>query len=282
MNSIMGDSVASRSSGASPSSSPWVSLLVDLIVIGRRPHEPKDGGVARPTSPSSSAWPWSSVSALWVFAEPHALSENPAGVLRRVAHRVLAVDRQPVHLHHHHGQLLGAPEVPADRPDDRHRARPRDAGDLHRGRRRGDQRVQLGLLPLRGVPALDGRQAGQGGQQRRRPGGVRGEPPGQVRREPPARDQRVARHQALHHGERQAPDHADVPGGAHARDHGPPLRPGLDPRDLRPHPGPLPRLHGERLRADGAAAAVLPHRRPAAQAHLPVLRAGHSCSASSA
>ena len=48
-------------------------------------------------------------------------------------------------------------------------------GDLHRRRRRRDQQVQLGLLPLRPVPDLHGRQAGQGGR-RGRGRRVRGEP----------------------------------------------------------------------------------------------------------
>ena len=106
-------------------------------------------------------------------------------VLRRLADRVLAVGRQPVHLHHHHGQVRGAPEVPAGGPDGRHRAGAGDARHLHRGRRRGDQQVQLGLLPVRPLPRLDGGQARQGGRERRRR--VRGEPADQVGRDAPAR-----------------------------------------------------------------------------------------------
>ena len=60
-------------------------------------------------------------------------------VLRRLADRVLPVGRQPVHLHHHHGQVRGPARVPADGADDRHRARAGDARHLHRGRCGRDQ-----------------------------------------------------------------------------------------------------------------------------------------------
>ena len=45
-------------------------------------------------------------------------------VLCRLADRVQPVDRQPVHLHHHHGQLQGAAEVPAGGAAGRHHHRP--------------------------------------------------------------------------------------------------------------------------------------------------------------
>ena len=51
------------------------------------------------------------------------------------------------------------------------------------------------------------------------------------------------------------------------------LRARLDPGDLRPDPGPLHRADRQRVRADGAAPAVLPHRRPARADHLPERRA---------
>ena len=53
-------------------------------------------------------------------------------VLRRLAHRVLPLGGQPVHLHHHHGEVRGAQGLPADRADGRHRARADHARHLHR------------------------------------------------------------------------------------------------------------------------------------------------------
>ena len=84
-------------------------------------------------------------------------------VLRRLADGVLPVDRQPVHLHHHHGQVRRAAGVPAVRADDRHRARPGAPRHLHRRRRGGDLAVQLGVLPVRAVPGVDRDPPGQGG-----------------------------------------------------------------------------------------------------------------------
>jgi hypothetical protein len=56
---------------------------------------------------------------------------------------------------------------------------------------------------------------------------------------------------------------------------GPAVRARLDPRDLRPDREPLHRVHRHRVLADGPAAAVLPHRRPARPARLPLLRPRH-------
>ena len=92
----------------------------------------------------------------------------------------------------------------------------------------------------------------------------------------------VSRRQAHRQGERQAADHADVDRDPRARHHGPAVRTRLDPRHLRAHQRALPRLHGERVRADGSSAAVLPHRRPAAAAGLPAATACRSCWPSSA
>ena len=50
------------------------------------------------------------------------------------------------------------------------------------------------------------------------------------------------------------------------------------PSDLRPHPGAVHRLHREHLRADGAAPALLPARRAARAARLPVATAWRSSS----
>ena len=54
--------------------------------------------------------------------------------------------------------------------------------------------------------------------------------------------------------------HADVPRDHRARHDRPAVRAGLDPGDLRPHEGAVPGLHGQRVRPDGSASAVLPAR----------------------
>ncbi len=87
-------------------------------------------------------------------------------VLRRLADRVLALGRQPVHLHDHHEPVRRTPGAAAERAPGRDRAGPRDARHLHRGRRRGHRDDQLGLLRLRGLPALHG---GEAGARRRAP-----------------------------------------------------------------------------------------------------------------
>ena len=80
--------------------------------------------------------------------------------------------------------------------------------------------------------------------------------------------------QAVDQGERQAADDADVPGHRRAGHHRPAVRAGLDSRDLRPDPGALPGVHRQRVRADGSAPAVLPAGRSAQAAGLPVAGAG--------
>ena len=72
------------------------------------------------------------------------------------------------------------------------------------------------------------------------------------------------------HDRRPAHGHPDAGGDVRDRVDGPAVRARLDPRDLRPDPGAVPGLHRERLRADGPAAAVLPARRPAVAAGVPV------------
>jgi tellurite resistance protein TerC len=67
-------------------------------------------------------------------------------------------------------------------------------GGFNRRRRRSHRPVQLGLLPLRRVPGVDGGQAGS--RVRRRRQGLRREPSGQVGAAAPARDPGLPRHQA--------------------------------------------------------------------------------------
>jgi transposase len=85
-----------------------------------------------------------------------------------------------------------------------------------------------------------------------------------ARRRLPARGER----------ERSARRHAAVPRVPGGREHGPALRARLDPRDLRDHAGPVPRLHGEGLRPARPAGAVLPAGQAAGTARLPPPRAG--------
>ena len=99
-------------------------LLFDVIIIGRRPHEPSTKEV--------------SIALVVYVGLAVAVRHRRLGprrppvrhrVLRRLADGVLAVGRQPVHLHHHHGQVRGAAAVPAGGPDGGHRA---GAGDARR------------------------------------------------------------------------------------------------------------------------------------------------------
>ena len=83
---------------------------------------------------------------------------------------------------------------------------------------------------------------------------------------------RLPRHQADHRGERQAADHPDAGGDHRPGQHRPAVRAGFHPGDLRPDPGAVPGVHRQRVRADGPAAALLPARRTAAQAGLPLDR----------
>lgn len=75
---------------------------------------------------------------------------------------------------------------------------------------------------------------------------------------------------------RRPAHHPDAAGDARDRRDGHLVRPGLDPGDLRAHPGAVHRVRRHRVLPDGAAAAVLPHRRAGAPARVPVLWAdGH-------
>jgi hypothetical protein len=94
----------------------------------------------------------------------------------------------------------------------------------------------------------------------------------------PDDDDGVPRHQADGPGGRAETDHADAVRRRRPRHHRPAVRPRLDPRDLRPDAGAVSGLHGQRVRADGAAAVVLPDRRTAAAPGLPVRRPlDHPC-----
>ena len=125
----------------------------------RAEHE----GVSRPTSRSTSGWPSSSASVCGSSpGHQHGL-EFFSGWLVEYS---LSIDNLFIFI------IIMAKfavprELPAVRPDDRHRDGPDDARDLHRRRRRGDRAVQLGLLPVRHLPDLHRLQARQGGRRGR-------------------------------------------------------------------------------------------------------------------
>ena len=113
----------------------------------------------------------------------------------------------------------------------------------------------------------------------RAPRGQRG---GEVRPVAPQRRRRVPRPEALVPAERRPRRLADADRDHRARYDRRAVRARLDPGDLRHHPGALPGVHRQRVRADGPAAALLPARRAAEAAGLPVARACRSSSRSSA
>ena len=250
-------------------------LLVDVFIVGRRPHEPETREVARHLvvfiglAVAFGIW-------VWIIYGGQYGGEFFAGWLTEYS---LSVDNLFVFIIIM-TQAPGAPAVPADRPAHRHRDRAGHARHLHRRRRRRDQPVQLGVLPVRPVPDLDGVQAGQGRRHGRR--ALRPAEDRHLRADPPAGDRQVERRQAVDPGERQAALDADVHRGAVARHDRPAVRPRLDPGDLRPDQGAVPRLHREHLRADGPAPALLPDRRPAPAPRLPRPTAWRCSSPSSA
>ena len=126
-------------------------LLFDIVVIGRRPHEPSRKEV-------SIALGFFVGMAVAFGIGDLGLRRAPVrhGVLRRLADRVLPLGRQPVHLPDHHEQVRRTQGAAAERAPRRHRAGADHARHLHRGRRRGDQQLQLDLLHLRPLPDLHG------------------------------------------------------------------------------------------------------------------------------
>ncbi len=207
---------------------------------------------------------------------PAGLRRRPArgGVLRRVRHREVPQRRQPLRLRADHGEVRGAPGVPAAGADVRGADRAGAANGVHR--RRGDRHRQLllGLLRLRRLPRLDRLEAAARGRLRgRREGGVRGEPDAPGGRAARAVHQPLPRNPAGRPGGRPPPRHPDARRPGRHRHHRRALRLRLHPGHLRPHPGPVHRLHRQRLRPDGTAPAVLPHRRAAETAGPPLVRA---------
>ncbi|MFC4787006.1 TerC family protein [Nocardioides sp. MAHUQ-72] len=76
MNSILGDSVASPLVWGITLVVTIGALFVDLVVIARRPHEPTMGEVSRHLAFFVGLAVLFGL-ALWIFAEPHALSPSP-------------------------------------------------------------------------------------------------------------------------------------------------------------------------------------------------------------
>jgi tellurite resistance protein TerC len=76
MNSVLGDSVASPLVWAITLVVTIGVLFVDLVVIARRPHEPSMGEASRHLA-FFVALAVVFGAALWIFADPHALSPNP-------------------------------------------------------------------------------------------------------------------------------------------------------------------------------------------------------------
>ena len=180
------------------------------------------------------------------------------GVLRRLRHREGALGRQPLRLPDHHDQLPGAARGPAEGTAVRHRVRAHRPHRVHLPRRRADQLVRLGLLPLRADPAAHRRQHAQArgrGVPHRRTTSSSGWP---ARCSTPPTTTTAT---SCSPCTRAAGDDPDAAGDGRHRRHRHPLRPRLDPGDLRADPEHLHRLHRHRLLAAGAAAAVLPHRR---------------------
>ncbi len=131
-------------------------LLFDVVIVGRRPHEPSCREV-RLRSRSTSDWPISSASVSGYFAGQQYGTEFFAGWLTEYSLSVdnlfifliimckFAVPRQ----YQQTALMVGIVLALIMR------------GSLHRRRRGRDQQVQLGVLPLRPVPDLHRREAGQ-------------------------------------------------------------------------------------------------------------------------
>ena len=114
-------------------------LLFDVIVIARDPHEPS----FRECAIALSVYIGAAVAfGAWIWAS-HGHDMGIA-VLHGLADGVLAVDRQPVRLHHHHVRVAGAEAVPAGGADGRHHPRADLPRHLHRARLPADRATSAG------------------------------------------------------------------------------------------------------------------------------------------
>ena len=270
MNSLLGDSVASPAVWAITIVITVGVLLVDLLVIARRPHEPTMAEVSRHLAFFVGLAVVFGV-ALLIFAQPHELSPNPgaeffAGWLTEYS---LSIDNLFIFI-----IIMNSFAVP---------------------RKYQQTALMIGIvlaLIMRAIFIVIGAAAINEYSWVFYIFGLFlvytavGSPRRAARTRTSTRRTSLVKFAESHlpatkewngtklfsHRERQAPHHADVPGGADARHHRPAVRARLDPGDLRAHARPLPRLHRQHLRADGPAPALLPDRRPAAAPDLPVVR----------
>ncbi len=203
------------------------------------------------------------------------------GVLRRLAHRVLIVGRQPFCLHHHHGPVRGAARVAADRFADR------DHPGAGAARARSSPSGRRRSRPSAGSSTCSGRSWSYTAVKLAREGDTGDEDYQEsrlmrwVERVLPATTEWHGPHLTVRERRSPARD-ADAVRPGRARHDGPALRARLDPGDLRPDQGAVPGPDGQHLRVDGSAPALLPDRWAAAAAGLPELRAGCAARRSSA
>ena len=133
----------------------WITILVTSAILI---FDILDIGAVR-TSPRAARWSrWFYVGlamvfglGVWYFAGAEYGGEFFAGWLTEYS---LSIDNLFIFIVIM-GKFAVPAGAPAERPDDRHRARAHHAWHLHRGRRRRDRPVQLGLLHLRRVPDVD-------------------------------------------------------------------------------------------------------------------------------
>ena len=158
-------------------------------------------------------------------------------VLRRLRDGEGAVGRQPVRLPRPHDQLQGAPRRPAEGAAVRDRVLPDRPHRVHPPRRRADQLLRLGVLPVRADPAHHRGQPAQTRELRNQVRGQHGRPP---RPQAAPHLRALRRRQAVHHRERPPGPDPDAAGHGRHRRHRHPVRARFDSRDLRAHPERLP------------------------------------------
>ena len=129
----------------------WVTFAVtaviftfDLVIVGRRPHEPSMKECATYLSIYVGLAALFGLGVLY-FSGGQLAGEFYAGWLTEYS---LSVDNLFIFIIIM-GKFAVPRELPAVRADDRHRAGAGDARPLHRGRRCRDQQLQLDLLHLR-------------------------------------------------------------------------------------------------------------------------------------
>ena len=205
-------------------------LAVDVLIIGRRPHEPS----MRECAIAITFFVGLAImfgAGVWSFAG----RQYGGRVLRRLADGVQPVHRQPVRLRHHHGEVRGAAaDTSRPRCSSASSWRWSCAASSSRSAPR-PSRTSAGSSTSSARSSSTPRQAGHPGRDGR--GRLRGEPAARSGSSTVPRHPGVARRQAVRADRRQAGHHPDVHRDPRARHHGPAVRAGLDPGDLRPHLG---------------------------------------------